>query len=285
MTPETVMRLFALLALSPSFLFAAPLLFDDGGIHFIDYVTSDVRVENGSTVIIVAGGEVAHIRTVGESFSFVEVHGGTVLGEAWVHDFLMTSGTVAGGVSSAGRSGGRITIAGGTAGGLDIWGSRSVISGGTIGSVHMEVGGATLLITGGTITSNISAIAGTIDITGGEIRGDVRGVIDAGAITIRGGTYSIGTEFIRAHDSASMTFVGSLLLSTPVAIGDLVWEAFITGTLADGNVLDHRVVCYTEPCATIQLVSVPTPHPVFLMGIGLVALVWLRLNLRGRGPA
>jgi hypothetical protein len=278
---------YVIVALVPGQSISAPLVFDDGGVHVIDYSAPDgILLENDTRVIIEPGGEVLDVRTPLNGISNVEVAGGTVQGDARVHRFSISSGTVAGTIDNTDSPGSSIVVSGGSVAHLNLFGAQPAeVSGGAVGSIFMEAL-TTLRITGGSIASDIVSISGTIDLDGGYFGDDILSLMDTSAITIRGGVYSLGTEFIyrTASPLFTMTFFGALSLSDPVHLGDGISETFISGILQDGNEISNRVICdqsfwntAAAPCAAISLIApaqVPTPGPLGLFIAGLTALAF-----------
>jgi hypothetical protein len=273
---------------------AAPLLLEDGALHVIDITVHDgIVISNGTTAVVASSGAVRAdaagraISTSPNAVSRVEVSGGTVQGRAQVHDFAISAGAVQGTVETHESPGGNIEITGGSVDRLALFGASAHVTGGNVGSIFMEAG-TTLHVAGGQVTDTIEAISGRITLEGGLFGGDILLLMDTDAISVRGGMYALGTEFVYRtfSDIFTMTFAGALSLRDPVPLGAGIWETFISGTLLDGNEIGNRVICdqslWSAPgaaCAAITLaapIGVATPGTLGLLLGGLLALLLLR---------
>jgi hypothetical protein len=268
-------------------------------------VHDGITVGNGTTVVVAAGGEVLAdaagraISTSPNALSRVEVSGGTVEGRAQVHAFAISAGAVHGTVETHESPGGRIEISGGSVDRLSLFGASAHVTGGNVGSIFMEAG-TTLHAAGGHVAGSIEAISGRIALEGGSFGGDILLLMDTDAISVRGGVFALGTEFVYRtfSDTFEMAFSGALSLSDPVPLAAGIWETFISGTLLDGNAISNRILCdqslwpaHRAACAAVTLASpiaVATPSTLGLLLAGLLALPLVRRGLAAdadRSPA
>jgi hypothetical protein len=135
----------------------ALIIFDDGLTHIIDAANSipadDVLVRNGTTVNVVAGGQ------VGGNISLA-IPGGNTLN--------VSGGTV--GSIRGGAGGGDVFVSDGTIGSILLDDTDGFITGGNIDTVSVSSDSVgNLTIAGGVITSVTSASAGLLTVTDGEI--------------------------------------------------------------------------------------------------------------------
>ena len=221
----------------------ADVVFDDGGVHTIDYtIPGRVIVENATTVNVLDGAKLLYGASVigstlkvyggeiaGEIFNFdsqVDLYGGksdliSQLGDTQNQGSTKTTvfdGTV--GFISA-SFGGTILVEGGSVGGIGANNALLTISNGNIGSIFVEA--SSLIISGGTFNKEIRFDhLYKCEYNGGEFFGLIEGAfhLNAGCV-IKGGQFAGGFHYYGDLRLPTYTFYGDLAQSEPVVVGVL----------------------------------------------------------------
>jgi hypothetical protein len=228
-----------------------PVIFDDGGVHTIDY-TVDVEIivsfsdNNGTTTLNIVDGANVQRVTAGGGTN-VNISGGTVdgLGYCEATTFHVSGGEVGRIVADCFGWGVDGTISGGNVGDLMFWSNHLLISGGSVDRLLLG--------------------AGLIEIAGGSVE-SIEFFDDFGAgvdIEISGG--KIPNELSYLDGLPVLTFFGSDLALTGLEPVPGENESILTGTLRDGTPVDTRIICIWDfgfppgnpPCSGVLLVNEP----------------------------
>lgn len=207
--------------------------------------------------------------------------------------------TVPGDVVGSGIRGQHLTVlSGGSIGDNFNVGPNSTITldaGGTIGR-NLEAVGSVVNIRGGTVGDSLDAFAGTVvNITGGTIGESILGAhMDAhpgSIVNISGGTFFAGLRgyTVRAFDDSVINLHGTEFLLDGVPVAGLVpgvpfellaRTGFLTGNLKDGSQLNIALrgagglpSQLISPNATLNLIVVPEPTGVILLGVAVAGLI------------
>ena len=247
-----------------------PVIFDDGGVHTIDYTIAaeEVHVSNGTTLNIRAGASLRKL-VVSETGDTLEnvlnVYDGeidSIVGGGYYSSFNIYGGSI----GSIYTYDGTVDISGGNIDSLytGSTGSDITISGGNIGSLYTE--GGIMTISGGIIGDmETRGIGGSIEITGGTFTGDVS--IDslyAGFwVAISGGLFGGDLSLYGSPGSINLVFYGELELDLLDRWIESEYRAYATysinGTLQDGSPLSVLIdcECYVnwdeEPCQQVSI--------------------------------
>lgn len=269
---------------------------DDGQVHIIDAdnpfhgaFSIDLynTTETGTHIKVVDGGVAEGIPEHTTSFAFYNNS-----------RFTMTGGTVTKRVSTLDNvqvsiSGGNLealliqqnstaTVSGGTINGLlSSLGESITFTGGTVIQGARSAGNANFTMTGGHINGYFHGSSPNTFIKGGVIQDYIESK-DGGHITISGGILGGGLQL--SMDSM-MTLVGSnfMIDGNPIDFGQYDKTFFgvnqyhqITGILANGDLLSTSVNFIDWSSgpnySTLELVAVPEPGTVVLLGLGAVVL-------------
>jgi len=239
---------------------------DDGEVHTIsDYRDDSIRLdftianEPGTHVNLIEGGSINDCFLYNNSSATID--GGIIETELRVHGngfFAIESGAMESLLVSDNAS--------------------AIINGGTINSFTAS-NNATTTINDGTLNSLTSISFGMININGGSFLWDV-GVGLNGNIMITGGSFgrylNVNQEGMIYLDGIGFEVNGQALsygdkvsafaTYTPGTIG--YYSGVITGTLSDGSLLNNQFQIYGDYGATGDIVIVPEPVTVMLLGLG-----------------
>lgn len=254
---------------------SAQIIIDDGGYHLIDYETSDVLVVGGvGTLVEFTDGAITP-----SGLSVGAVEGGRI---------RMSGGHL--GWSLIALDDSVVSVSGGyISGQLDARSSQPVeMSGGTVGLSAVAGFNGHLNFAGGTIKGKLELQdTGTATVTGGVIEGDLYLYHDTHA-TVSGGKIG-GNIRLGSHNwvsDCSVTFDGSnfAVNGQPVSFGELAttyalsdthrptgkpfYYGTVTGTLANGDLLNNRFIIYDDSDITF----VPEPATLLLLGLGGIML-------------
>jgi hypothetical protein len=252
----------------------ATVVFDDGGIHTIDWAIYDeVEVRNSplsqpTTVNLVTDGSIGRVLPPrpgwGDNLeayqnSLINISGGEIGGYLWAWDN-----------SQVNFSGGSIVLGSGALGN-----SQINISGGSIGYGLYGWGNSQINISGGSIGWDLLACDfSQVNISGGSIGEDLWAWHNS-HVTMSGGT--IGWPMLLI-DNAELIIVGSdfAIDGSPVNFGKITsilggyydYEPYrrLTGTLANGDILNNQFKIGDYASITL----VPEPATLFLLGFGAV---------------
>ncbi len=140
--------------------------------------------------------------------------------------------------------------------------SSASISGGTVSGTLEVAGNSTLDVSGGVIDDLITVFdTGSATITGGSIDSSLVTASANGTIDIFGGAFGVGTDLKAAND-AVINIYGTSFNRAFGAISDP--NGTIVGTLSDGSSIG--VFFSRTSTATINLIAVPEPSPIALLG-------------------
>lgn len=221
----------------------SPVVFDDGGVHLIDYnISTGIRVENATSVTVAPGVTISGPGTyvaVLSSASSVTVNGGLIEGEIDVQpgsgiilndghiDKVYARETTRALKMTGGSLGqfysyfGWINVSGGEIGTASLFDGDAIISNGVIGSMYFD-GSTSFSISGGRFEDKLL------------VNGYSGGRIEGGAI--------ISTIEVLGY-SAFLTLKGELTLSEPIAIDRELYSIKVSGILSDGTPIDTDIEC------------------------------------------
>ncbi len=236
----------------------SPVVFDDGGVHNIDYTISaeEVQLRNGTTLNILAGAKLQRLVTYASDFpspTFVlNVYDGRIDGIVGYGPWDSSSETFniyGGTVGSIDIEGGTVEIGGGNIGSLTTWVPSLTISGGVFGDLHAKGKGSQLTISGGTFLEKVNINSDYLDHK----------------VAISGGLFNGGFDILN-YGSFFLVFYGELelvLLNQRVEDDDSFAEYSIEGTLRDGAPLSTTIFCRSwdwseeEPCPWVSITVEP----------------------------
>ncbi len=233
------------------------VVFDDGGIHSVDYeISDDVVVDLATTVNWLDGGA-THQRLDAYADSTVNMFGGFV--GYWI--------------TAHGNS--DITIAGGTLYNyLDIFDDSTVYmsDGELLASIHangyVTTHNASLFtLAGGSIADDLHVGDNSQAIvSGGDIGEDIS-VTSDGQVLWSGGTV-VGD--LKVYHNAELTIAGAdfTIDGTPVGYGRYTALDYATGTLMGGPVNN-----YFQIRDDAAIILIPEPATLLLLGLGSLALL------------
>jgi hypothetical protein len=236
----------------------SPVVFDDGGVHTIDYtIQGDVFVDVGTTLNIVSGANIiGNIQLMG----VINVYGGTISKIEVITGSLLVAGGEVDVIYQFGSPANTVEITGGEISSLSAERGEAHISGGTIDNIYALFG--QLQISGGTIGELILGDeTATAEITGGTFLSSMVIGLSAGggSASIKGGTFNGGFVFY-TYRSSSLEFYGDLVLTWSYFSPGNDASGDITGTLLDGMILAAGITCFDaggteeEPCPGLTVV-------------------------------
>jgi len=186
---------------------------------------------------------------------------------------LLTGGEISGGLEADDTS--TVNVSGGSIGDdLEAWTNSMVnVSGGTIGDDLWAYHNSTVTVSGGTIGDDLAAYNNSeMTVSGGSIEYDLW-ANDNSTVTVSGG--SIG-GYLAAYSNSTVTIFGTFdIFGYGIyADGDLLDEATLTGTLADGTAFNNQVYIYQSATVTLAApaTAVPEPSSIAMFGIGALGL-------------
>ena len=216
----------------------SPVIFDDGGVHTIDYKISaeEVQVLNGTTLNILAGAHLNRLVSVADystvtAPNVINVYGGEI---DTIESYDICN--IYGGVIRSVTSGGTIGIDGGRIDKLySTWGGHYVtVSDGVIGEMEVQEIGGLLTISGGTFLGNVDIISEYngwyVDISGGLFRGDIN--ID-----------NVGRTSLRFYGDLKVE-----LVKETEGESRYIADYFVEGTLRDGSLISTNLYYQTFIC-------------------------------------
>ena len=211
----------------------SPVVFDDGGVHNIDYTirAEEVHLKNGTTLNILAGANLQRLVNIGSALNVYDGKIDSIVGAGYGTSVNIYAGSI--GSIDIDDPPGDITVEidGGNIGSLNTWLPYLTISGGVFGDFHSKALWGKLTISGGTFLEKVYIID---DYAGYHI-------------AISGGDFNEGFN-VRAATVTSLVFYGELEL---VLLSDWVdedrdrayAEYSIEGTLRDGSPLSTTIFC------------------------------------------
>ena len=144
--------------------------------------------------------------------------------------------------------------------------SRAVVYGGTIGMALFSVENSWVTVLGGVVGSKVEAFGNSrIDISDGIFNYVIAG--DYGQLNISGGTFK---NALMTIDDSIMTIYGTGFAINGLSVGYgpiTVSSGILTGTLASGELINNNFVCENA-----NIVLVPEPATVLLLGLGALAI-------------
>ena len=265
-------RLFSMLIVVsclPQLSFGELITLNNGTSNLINTNLSDDYIEIrdnatlGPTTVIISDGAVVGTSTDGGDNS-IKVFGSSVAelqGGVLLDDALATESS-------------RISVRGGTVGddlqSLDS--SMVEVFGGTVADETQSNNVSTISIFGGSFADDIESYdTSTINIHGGIAGEDVE-AFDNSHISIWGGSFGQGdlvTNGIGALESGTITLYGSKFFIDDIAVTDSgaigVLSGTLTGTLADGSVLDTPFVRSSTGQINLEITAIPEPSASLLL--------------------
>jgi hypothetical protein len=268
---------------------ASAIIFNDGGIHNIGYITNEsVGVENSdsgkaTTVNIISGGKINNVLSAWGD-SVININGGEITGRLYARDntqVVLKSGVIddyleASQNSRINISGGKILneiaasnnstiiVSGGSILGLTSLNESNVfVSGGEIGSYKysrslLAYDNSRVNITNGIIYYLLSSFEGAkVNIYGGSYPHGLW-VEDSGLITI------FGKDFV-LHDNGRSYTPGYGMIPA-----GMIYDR-LTGVLANGSSIDTNLAWDPFNPGNIVL-AIPEPSTLLLLGLGAVIL-------------
>ena len=237
----------------------APVLFNDGGDHLIDFdISTGIRVENSTSVTIAPGVIIASATLYGSNLtnnggklssvslhegSLMTVSGGTIGGVgAYTGSGVILNDGVIGGAELAWEACGGFKMFAGSIGSLSVMGPCTgvTIKGGSVGALNAY--DADIGISGGEFGRFELCCDSGFGIKGGHFT--ERLLVDSHSFgSISGGTFASTVDL--GGDSI-LSFSGELTLGEIVkddAESPFVFSRQITGTFEDGTPVDLRVRC------------------------------------------
>jgi hypothetical protein len=235
----------------------APVVFNDGGNHLIDYdISTGIRVEYQTSVTLAPGVTISGPEDVVVSLRYgasITINGAHVNGEIVTKDgssIYLNDGTIKR-VNTESYPG--LTMTGGTVDDFYSMETTLTMSGGHISKAYVYDGGA--IISGGVIGDFFGNGDAGVQMTGGRI--EDRFLLSARASgRIKGGTV---LSVMEIEWGASLSFYGDVTLTEPIAIDERTDTIEVHGTLEDGTPIDGDIECrldFTQtlgPCYSVKV--------------------------------
>ncbi len=261
MKKSLILLVAAIMLFSMLSLLSASTYIDDGKVHIFNASNPVSGVLFIDTNNVTGPGSMVEIRPGGSIGMWLEAH--------HYSQVKMSGGVVEASVEANGYS--QVDISGGLIG---FWldardASQVTFQGGTLDGPFRAYQNSAVEISGGTVVQGFyGRDSSRIIMTGGTLGDDLR--IEANShFTMMGGQIK---DSFYAADNSVLTLVGSdfRIDGKSYDYGDYHFSDFwqeITGTLADGSVLDNELHFWDET-ATLQLRPIPEPATLSLLALG-----------------